>query len=148
MILTRLKNLISQYDSSKMNLYKKFIANANAMNLPPDKFVRVFKEIIKDVFPVMITKIDENLSQYNKNDFDYVLIDEASQIQAERGIPALYLGKIKILSGDDMQMQPYTPFVARKINETVLGSIRSLLHYAISLGIYKVFLNKNYRSKW
>lgn len=147
-ILTRLKNLISQYDSSKMNLYKKFIANANAMNLPPDKFVRVFKEIIKDVFPVMITKIDENLSQYNKNDFDYVLIDEASQIQAERGIPALYLGKIKILSGDDMQMQPYTPFVARKINETVLGSIRSLLHYAISLGIYKVFLNKNYRSKW
>lgn len=147
-ILTRLKNLISQYDSSKMNLYKKFIANANAMNLPPDKFVRIFKEIIKDVFPVMITKIDENLSQYNKNDFDYVLIDEASQIQAERGIPALYLGKIKILSGDDMQMQPYTPFVARKINETVLGSIRSLLHYAISLGIYKVFLNKNYRSKW
>lgn len=89
-----------------MRLYKEFAQSVRVENLPPTKFIKKYSEMIKNIFPILVATPDLDLSVWNKNEFDYGILDEASQIFIEYGLPILYLSKIKVLSGDNEQMKP------------------------------------------
>ncbi len=80
---------------------------------------------------------------------DYGILDESSQIFIEKGLPVLYLSKIKILAGDDQQMKPSNWFGIRvNDEETIFGKVDSMLDFAKGVGVYNVLLDKNYRSNY
>ena len=76
---------------------------------------KVVKDIIYNTWPFLyktfpiVLCTPETLSKYvplKQNMYDLVIIDEASQFLIERSIPALFRGKVKIISGDDQQLRP------------------------------------------
>ncbi|UUD37242.1 putative DNA helicase [Mycoplasmopsis californica] len=142
--LSKIKN----FDQEKTNQYKKFAAVVRLASMNISRFLKNFSAIIKELFPIIITTPDTDLSEWKREEFDYAIIDECSQMFIEKGLPVLYLAKIKILAGDDQQMRPSRWFTARNQSDSIFGQSESLLEYAKSLGIYKILLDKNYRSNY
>jgi len=67
----------------------------------------------------------------------------------EIGLPVLYIGKIKVLVGDQQQMKPSRSFSSRdesENQETIPEDAESLLDYGFDKNMFPVMLNKNYRS--
>ncbi|WAM03573.1 hypothetical protein ONA22_00610 [Mycoplasmopsis cynos] len=85
--------------------------------------------------------------KWDKEELDYAILDESSQIFIEKGLPILYLAKTKILAGDPEQMRPSNWFGSRSTDDTIFGKVDSLLDYASSLNVTQILLDKNYRSK-
>lgn len=125
---------------------EKFIAAIKRGFRIPEKFIKDHKAIIKDLFPVVVATPDTLFYEWKKDAFDYVLLDESSQIFLETGIPCLYLGKIKILAGDPQQMKPTRWFSTKETEVAYSEGAESILEFALSTGVYKVLLDKNYRS--
>lgn len=153
----KLKSLISQMIFAKMRTYHQnnrskysdFAVDVRSASLDPIVFIKKHAEIIKLIYPVIITTPETDLQSWKQREFDYALLDESSQIYLEKGLPILYLAKIKILAGDDQQMQPSRWFTARNDDlENPFGNIESLLDYAIAKGTYAILLDKNYRSNY
>ncbi len=81
------------------------------------KVTKIVRNFVKDnwddlfnLFPIVIGTV-ENVSEYiplKKEMFDYVIVDEASQIFVERALPSLYRAKNFIISGDKQQLRPYS----------------------------------------
>ncbi|MBN3534564.1 AAA domain-containing protein [Mycoplasma procyoni] len=148
-IYLRLYKKILKFSEEQRRLYNQFVFQARKKTKNPYKFVLENAEIIKILFPIIISSVDTELSKWSKNEFDYVILDESSQIFIEKAFPILYLGKIKILAGDDKQMQPSSWFATRNVDEeTELGDVKSVLSYANYKGVYSVLLDKNYRSQF
>ena len=144
LIFQRLKAL----DQPHRAQYSQFALDVRAAHLDPGLFIKKHAEIIKRIYPVIITTPDTDLQAWGRREFDYALLDESSQIYLERGLPILYLAKIKILAGDDQQMQPSRWFAPKDAEgENPFGNIESILDYAIAKGVYAVLLDKNYRAK-
>ncbi|VEU75806.1 putative DNA helicase [Mycoplasmopsis maculosa] len=152
-----LKSYISRNIISKINnftedqkeIYTEFAATVRLANLSPYKFIKKFSEMIKILFPIIIVTPDVDLSVWKKEELDYAILDESSQIFIEKGLPVLYLAKKKILAGDDKQMKPSNWFGIRvSDNESIYGNVESLLDYAQSLAVYNILLDKNYRSNY
>ncbi|AJR12359.1 putative DNA helicase [Mesomycoplasma dispar] len=144
-ILAKLNN-----DSEFQQLYTRFrLSVKQKKKMSPYKFLLKHAEIIKVLFPVIITTPDIELVMFEKKHFDYVIIDEASQMFLEEALPLLFYGKIKVLVGDHQQMQPIRWF-ASKLNEEseddAFANIESILEYAHSKGVFNIMLDKNYRS--
>ncbi|WP_051600000.1 DEAD/DEAH box helicase [Mycoplasma elephantis] len=142
--LSKIKN----FNKEKTDLYKKFASVVRLSSMNISRFLKTFSQIIKELFPIIITTPDTDLSQWKREEFDYAIIDECSQMFIEKGLPVLYLAKIKILAGDDQQMRPSRWFSARNQSDSIFGQSESLLEYAKSLGVYKILLDKNYRSNY
>lgn len=86
-----------------------------------------------------------------KEEFNYAIIDEASQMFLEEALPILYLAQIKVFAGDKEQMQP-TRWFASSYGEYIEDedetlNISSILDHAVSEGVYQNLLDKNYRSQ-
>ncbi|MEE3928612.1 DEAD/DEAH box helicase [Mycoplasmopsis ciconiae] len=145
-VAERVINKILNFSPEKRKRYNEFAASIRIGNLEPYKFVKVYSDLIKEIFPIIIATPDTDLSGWEKEEFDYAIIDESSQIFIEKGLPILYLAKIKVLAGDDKQMKPTNWFGVRTTDESIFGNVESLLDYAISLGVYNILLDKNYRS--
>lgn len=142
-------NKIDNFNSQEKSEYADFSAAIRLMTIEPYKFIKLFSSMIKKLFPIIIVTPEIDLSAWNKEEFDYAILDESSQIFIEKGLPVLYLAKIKILAGDDQQMRPSNWFNARYVDEdSVYGKIDSLLDFAKSLGVYNILLDKNYRSNY
>ncbi|MDZ7293092.1 DEAD/DEAH box helicase [Mycoplasmopsis pulmonis] len=141
------KKLEKLTDEQK-KLYIKFAASARLGNIEPQKFINEYVDIIKMIFPIIITTPECDLSKWKKDEFDYALLDESSQIFIEKGLPVLYLAKRKILAGDNKQMKPTRWFSTRSNDDSIFGSVDSLLDYSISMGVYTILLDKNYRSNF
>ncbi|EGV00325.1 ATP-binding protein [Mycoplasmopsis columbina SF7] len=140
---------IEKFTKEENDLLKNFIIAVNTAKMEPFKFVKQFAPIIKKIYPIIIATPDTDLSPWQKNEFDYAILDESSQIFLEKGLPILYLAKKKILAGDDQQMKPSNWFGIRYTDEeTIYGTVESLLDYAKSLGVHTVLLDKNYRSNF
>lgn len=137
---------ITRFSPEDLQMYKEFAATIRLANMDPHKFIKNYGRIIKKIIPVVITTPDTDLSIWEKGEFDYVILDESSQIFIEKGLPLLYLGKTKILSGDENQMRPTNWFGVRSSDDTIFGNVESLLDYALSLGVFKILLDKNYRA--
>ncbi|MBZ4218428.1 AAA domain-containing protein [Mycoplasma tauri] len=142
-------NKINQFDVEEKAEYTEFAASVRLATLEPYKFMKRFADIIKKIFPIIIVTPEADLSAWKKAEFDYSILDESSQIFLEKGLPVLYLSKIKILAGDDQQMKPSNWFGVRVTDEeSIYGKVDSLLDFAKSLGVYNVLLDKNYRSNY
>ncbi|AJC50063.1 ABC transporter ATP-binding protein [Mycoplasma flocculare] len=144
-ILDKLNN-----NTEFQQLYTRFrLSVKQKKKMSPYKFLLKHAEIIKVLFPIIITTPDIELVMFEKKYFDYVVIDEASQMFLEEALPLLFYGKIKILVGDHQQMQPIRWF-ASKLNEEseddAFANIESILEYAYSKGVFNIMLDKNYRS--
>lgn len=139
---------ISNFTKEQKNEYIEFAASVRLANLEPYKFIKKFSNMIKIFFPVLIVTPDADLSAWEKEEFNYGIMDESSQIFLEKGLPILYLAKIKILAGDDKQMKPSNWFGIRQNDDSIYGKVDSLLDFATSLGLYSILLDKNYRSNY
>ncbi|WP_406616898.1 DEAD/DEAH box helicase [Mycoplasmopsis adleri] len=140
---------ISKFDIEEKSEYTEFAATVRLASLEPYKFIKRYAKMIKKIFPIVIVTPDADLSAWQKEEFDYSILDESSQIFLEKGLPVLYLAKIKILAGDDKQMKPSNWFGVRVSDEeSIYGKVDSLLDFARSLGMYSVLLDKNYRSNY
>ena len=144
-IIEKIKN----FDLSLKAKYNDFALDVRAASLDPAVLIKKHADIIKIIYPVIITTPETDLQSWTKGEFDYALLDESSQIYLEKGLPILYLAKIKILAGDDQQMQPSKWFASKLDNEeNPFGKIESLLDYAVAKGVYALLLDKNYRSSF
>lgn len=154
--IKNLKNFIAQtiikktekFTKEEKTNYIEFAAAVRLGNLEPHKFIKRYSDMIKIFFPILIVTPDADLSSWSKEEFDYAIMDESSQIFLEKGLPVLYLSKIKVLAGDDKQMKPSNWFGTRISDDSIYGKVDSLLDFATSLGVYSILLDKNYRSNY
>ena len=140
-------------DRLKLEKYKKFASAIRAKRRLPEKFINDHLEIIKEFFPIIVTTPEQIFIGYDKDSFDYAIIDEASQIFLEVGLPILYLAKVKVLAGDPEQMRPTSWFATRDVadendEEDVVENAVSLLDYAIDKGVNQILLDQNYRANF
>lgn len=148
-IAKRIFDKFKNCDENLKQKYNAFAMDARIGSLDPIVFIKKHAEIIKIIYPIIITTPETDLQSWDRKEFDYALLDESSQIFLEKGIPILYLAKIKILAGDDQQMQPSRWFSSKNENvENPFGNVESLLDYAIAKGTYSILLDKNYRSNF
>ncbi|QJG66827.1 DEAD/DEAH box helicase [Mycoplasma phocoenae] len=138
-----------QFTQEEQREYVQFTQSIRSGKMKPYKFFHKHKSMIKKLFPIIVTTPDTDLSMWEKGEFNYAILDESSQIFLEKGLPILYLAQRKILAGDDQQMQPTKWFSASYAVEEDedFVNIESLLDYALARGIYKILLDKNYRSR-
>ncbi|WP_427909881.1 DEAD/DEAH box helicase [Mycoplasmopsis bovis] len=142
-------NSIMRFNEDEKAEYTEFAATARLAIIEPYKFMKRFSNMIKKLFPILIVTPEADLSAWNKSELDYGILDEFSQIFIEKGLPVLYLSKIKILAGDDQQMKPSNWFGIRvNDEETIFGKVDSMLDFAKGVGVYNVLLDKNYRSNY
>ncbi|AVN63707.1 hypothetical protein CG006_01780 [Mesoplasma florum] len=137
------------YNKSLFDDYKRFANAARAARRIPYKFLNDHISIIKELFPIIVTTPETTFINWERNYFDFAVLDESSQMFIEIGLPILYLSKIKILAGDPQQMQPTSWFETRDQSdeeEDVAENANSLLDYVRNKGVYEIMLNQNYRS--
>lgn len=139
-------NKIKKFSNVMKAKYNALALDIRTANLEPNQFIKKHADIVKILFPIIITTPETELKSWEQNEFDYAILDESSQIFLEKGLPVLYLAKIKILAGDDQQMQPSRWFAAKVEGESAFGDIESLLDFASAKGVYSILLDKNYRS--
>ncbi len=139
-------NKVKQFNQPMKEKYNSFSLDVRTASLEPNHFIKKHSDIIKILFPIIITTPETELKSWNQNEFDYAILDESSQIYLEKGLPVLYLAKIKILAGDNQQMQPSRWFASKVEGESAFGDIESLLDFANAKGVYSILLDKNYRS--
>lgn len=151
-LIFNLRNKIERWKKENKENYLDYKRFSNAVKKGrriPFKFLDDHKFILEELFPIQISTPELLNINLNKKT-DYIIMDESSQIFIEIGLPILYLGKIKILSGDDKQMKPTSWFITRDEEEKdddIAEDTDSILNYALEKGIYKIMLNQNYRSK-
>lgn len=148
-ITKKIINSIMQFNDDEKAEYTEFAATARLAIIEPYKFMKRFPSMIKKLFPIIIVTPEADLSAWNKGELDYGILDESSQIFIEKGLPVLYLSKIKVLAGDDQQMKPSNWFGVRVSDEeTIFGKVDSMLDFAKGVGVYNILLDKNYRSNY
>ena len=145
-------NLWKTYNDENYKNYKKFANAVRAGRALPFKFINKHIEIIRNLFPIIITTPETSFINWKKESFDYAILDESSQMFLEIGLPILYLAKIKVLAGDTKQMQPSRWFATRDDSEDdeedIPENADSLLNYALDKGVYQIMLDQNYRSSF
>ena len=121
-----------------------------------DKDLKLFTSI----FPVLICNPSSvaNLLKLEKNLFDVVLFDEASQLRLEDVYTSLYRGRTKIISGDKHQMPPSNYFQGvggedegdyeddESLQNQGLINSESLLDYGQMNNYHSEMLRVHYRS--
>lgn len=121
------------------------------------KFIDTNREFLRDIFTIWLGN-PESIATYiplKKNLYDYGIFDEASQILLEKIYPIVYRTKIKVVAGDDKQLQPSTYFMsiedidadeAYDQSQNFSDIAGSLLEKAISLSWNEFSLINHYRS--
>ena len=82
---------------------------------PIRKTMEVYNNFILSLFPCWLLS-PENVScllPLEKNLFDIVIFDEASQVFIENTIPTIYRGKNIVVAGDSKQLRPSATFMKR-----------------------------------
>lgn len=86
-----------------------------------------------------------------KHYFDYLIVDEASQMPTATGLALMYLAKTKIIAGDTEQLQPSNWFQISSDDNGEAAAMEegteSLLRYSKEQRVYEVMLQQNYRSE-
>lgn len=117
--------VLSQLDNEQKNFKKAYTEGRKIVENEFGKTIR-FKSIrelsakesglvLKDLKPVWMMSplsVSDSLP-LEKQFFDVVIFDEASQITLEEGIPALYRSPQTIIVGDDKQMPPTNFFTSK-----------------------------------
>lgn len=120
----------------------KFMAKYKLEMLDSIKIWLMTPEVVSDILP------------FDKNIFDLVIFDEASQLYVEKAIPAIYRAKKVIVAGDQKQLKPSSLGQGRILDEIDEDEISDgFLEYESLLDAarykYKhTMLNYHYRSRY
>ena len=108
------------------------------------------------LFPVLMVNptVCTSILPLQQNLFDFIILDEASQLRLEDTYSSLLRGKTKIISGDKHQMPPSNFFGNETIfwneeeesAEDFLAESKSLLEYAGDANYKSSYLDYHYRS--
>ena len=125
---------------------------------PVRRLMDVYSEYMFKLFPCWLLS-PENVSTLlplEKNMFDLVLFDEASQVFIENTIPSIYRGNCVVVAGDAKQLRPTTTFMKRYMGSTIDENVdystqaalevESLLDLAVSR-FNNTHINYHYRSQ-
>ena len=120
--------------------------------------MEVYSEYLFKLFPCWLLS-PENVSTIlplEKDMFDIVLFDEASQVFIENTIPSIYRGKRVVVAGDAKQLRPTTTFMKRYMGSNLDDDVdlstqaalevESLLDLAVSR-FNSANITYHYRSK-
>ena len=82
---------------------------------PIRKTMEIYGNFVLSLFPCWLLSPENvsNLLPLEKNLFDLVIFDEASQVFIESTIPSIYRGKNIVVAGDAKQLRPSTSFMKR-----------------------------------
>lgn len=125
----------------KMSI-NKFMSKYKLEMLDSIKIWLMTPEVVSDILP------------FEKNIFDLVIFDEASQLYVEKSIPAIYRTKKVLVAGDQKQLKPSSLGQGRILDEIDEEEISDgFLEYESLLDAarykYKhTMLNYHYRSKY
>ena len=148
-----LKSTLKEYDDFYYQITKaqKFLPVRTAM----EKYGR----FIMTLFPCWLLSPENvsNLLPLEKDLFDIVIFDEASQVFIESTIPAIYRGRSIVVAGDEKQLRPSATFMKRYLgadpieqqeDDTVQAAleVESLLDLAVAR-YESASLCYHYRSK-
>ena len=103
------------YNNAKNNKDYFYLISKKQKYWPIRKTMEVYGEFILSLFPCWLLS-PENVSSLlplEKNMFDIVIFDEASQVFIESTIPTIYRGKNIVVAGDAKQLRPSTTFMKR-----------------------------------
>ena len=103
------------YNNSKDNKDYLYQISKKQKWWPIRKTMEVYGEYILSLFPCWLLS-PENVSSLlplNKNMFDLVIFDEASQMFIESTIPSIYRGRNIVVAGDAKQLRPSAIFMKR-----------------------------------
>ena len=124
-------------------LIEREISKQQRYKSPRELFEKGAGELLNTIFPVWMMSpysLSENLDF--ENDFDLVIIDEASQLALEDALPALARANNIVVVGDPMQMPPSAFF--QKVEEDEVWA-NSLLE-AVQEKLPQNMLKWHYRS--
>jgi very-short-patch-repair endonuclease len=76
------------------------------------KLLEEYEHILFDIAPCWLASPEmvSNIFPLDQNMFDLVIVDEASQLAAEKALPFLYRGERIIIAGDEKQLKPHDLF--------------------------------------
>lgn len=146
--ITALKYLYNQRKN-------KQFASKNSLR----KIIHQDFEFFTNMFPVVMVNpsVSSSILPLQKDIFDFIILDEASQLRLEDTYSSLIRGKIKVISGDRHQMPPsnffgnevifYSDEEAENNNDDFLAESKSLLEYADDTQFKSTYLDFHYRSK-
>ncbi len=103
------------YNNAKNNKDYLYQISKKQKFWPIRKTLEVYGDFILALFPCWLLSPENvsNLLPLNKNMFDLVIFDEASQVFIESTIPAIFRGKNIVVAGDSKQLRPSTAFMKR-----------------------------------
>ena len=103
------------YETSKDNKDYLYQISKKQKYWPIRQTMDVFGKFILTLFPCWLLSPENvsNLLPLEKNMFDVVIFDEASQVFIESTIPTIYRGKSIVVAGDDKQLRPSATFMKR-----------------------------------
>lgn len=121
-----------------------------------NKFMSKYKLEMLDSIKIwlMTPEVVSDIMPFEKNIFDLVIFDEASQLYVEKSIPAIYRAKKVVVAGDQKQLKPSSLGQGRILDEIDEDEISDgFLEYESLLDAsrykYKhTMLNYHYRSKY
>lgn len=158
-VVANIKKTANNFSQTEKNELTEFIAKVNRGISSPQLLTSEYNVLIKKLYNVFVgnPEILSNFIDFEKDKFDYIIFDESSQIFFEKALPYIscltqdakgrVTGKV-IIAGDDQQMQPTNWFNSRDDSDDEYSKqeVKSLLDWASSMAIQKIFLEMNYRS--
>ncbi|ABK76836.1 superfamily I helicase [Cenarchaeum symbiosum A] len=103
--------------------------------LPVRKLFNMYWDQLLRLSPCWLTSPEAASKTFplQRNLFDLVIVDEASQLAAERSLPFLYRAKNVVVAGDDKQLRPFDLFrITDEDDETEhVSAEKSLLDIAV-----------------
>ena len=125
--------------------------------MPVRAMMEKYGRFIMTLFPCWLLSPENvsNLLPLEKDMFDIVIFDEASQVFIESTIPSIYRGRSIVIAGDDKQLRPSATFMKRYLgtdteqeDDTVQAAleVESLLDLAVAR-YESANLSYHYRSR-
>lgn len=167
------KNIVEKKELTKKLAFRELLYNCSNLNgnnkinkieemcnrkrkMAINKFMSKYKFEMLDAIKIwlMTPEVVSDIIPFEKNIFDLVIFDEASQLYVEKAIPAIYRAKKVIVAGDQKQLKPSNLGQGRILDEVDEDEITDgFLEYESLLDAarYKynhTMLNYHYRSKY
>ncbi|WP_027124131.1 AAA domain-containing protein [Mycoplasmoides pirum] len=110
-----IKKFYNIYQTDKSTLLEMCRHGRNSNLKDISWWFKMYSNLLKQLYPIHIMSFETAsiLLENNKNLYDYVIIDEASQVFLERALPALYRASKYVVAGDTKQLRPSNFFQSR-----------------------------------
>ena len=136
--------------NSEMGILKRNIANGGR-GTTIRKIIDQIPTLLPRLCPCMLMS-PISVAQYidlDRDQFDIVVFDEASQMPTSEAVGAIARGKALVVVGDPMQMPPTSFFATSAVDEeeAEIDDMDSILDDCITLSVPSRYLTWHYRSK-